>query len=144
MAELIRKGPGVRHANAAIAAEVFDTLAATHGNSAQAKSLRAILDRATVRFTAKIEKIAAKQAANGEGEGEESGGEESPAPAPAKAPRKARKARKAAAQADDDGEAPALDAPFCRPCLTKIAGDVDAHIESAAHSAAVDAIANGR
>lgn len=140
--QLIRKGPGVRHANAAIATEVYETLDATHGNSAQAKSLRAILTRAETRFTAKMAKIAARQAEN---DGENSEAAEEAAPAP-KA-RKARKPRAPKVEAQPEAEAeddPVLDAPFCRPCVSKIVGDVEAHLDGAAHKAAVDALANVR
>lgn len=52
-------GKGRKDRNAAIAAELFATLDATHGNAAQARSLNAIIERATVRY---IEATARKQA----------------------------------------------------------------------------------
>lgn len=61
---LSKGGKGRKDRNAAIAAEVFETLANTHGNSAQAASLHAILDRALVRYTERAARKALKAGAS--------------------------------------------------------------------------------
>lgn len=53
-------GAGRKDRNSALAAEFFETLANTHGNSAQAASLNAILERAANRYARKVERKAAK------------------------------------------------------------------------------------
>jgi hypothetical protein len=56
---LRESGIGAKDRRAALAAEFFATLDATHGNSSQAKALNAILSRAEVRYA----KVAARKAA---------------------------------------------------------------------------------
>lgn len=76
---LREKGIGTKDRNAALAAEFWATLDATHGNSAQAKSLAAIVKRAEERHAAIVARKAAKAAARGEDaadESDENGGED--------------------------------------------------------------------
>jgi hypothetical protein len=62
-ADILREGgKGSKDRRAAVALEVFATLDSTHGNSAQAKSLHAILDRALERYNRKVARKAAKAA----------------------------------------------------------------------------------
>lgn len=61
---LIRSGIGTKDSNAALAAEVFATLDATNGNSAQAKSLVAIIRRAESRLADRLARKAARKGAS--------------------------------------------------------------------------------
>lgn len=60
---LVRSGLGRKDSNSALADEFFSTLEATHGNSAQAKSLLAMLNRAESRLAAKAARKDAKATA---------------------------------------------------------------------------------
>ena len=61
---LTRSGIGTKDANAALAAEVYATLEATNGNSAQAKSLVAIIRRAEQRLAQRLARKALKAGAS--------------------------------------------------------------------------------
>ena len=90
---LVRSGIGTKDSNAALAAEVFATLEATNGNSAQAKSLVAIIQRAESRLASRLARKAAKaQASGGEQAGEQASEDagDAPAPAPAKSAKRVR------------------------------------------------------
>lgn len=93
---LIRSGIGTKDSNSALAAEVFATLDSTNGNSAQAKSLVAIIRRAEVRLA---ERLARKAARKGEGEQASEDAGDEPAPAPRKRSRKPAKVTQAKADA---------------------------------------------
>jgi hypothetical protein len=89
--DLRNGGIGSKDRRAALTREFLATLDATHGNSAQSKSLRAILDRAASRYAATLDRKASK-AASKAAEAE---------PVKASKPRKAsRKASKATAEAN--------------------------------------------
>lgn len=109
-ADILREsGKGSKDRRAALALEFFATLDATHGNSAQAKSLHAILDRALVRYQRKVERKAARAASKAS--------ESAPAPKASKSkaskPRKASKSKasKATTVEVEDAAAVAADAP---------------------------------
>jgi hypothetical protein len=84
--DLRNGGLGSKDRRAALAREFLATLDATHGNSAQHKSLTAILDRAASRYAATLDRKASKAASKADSE-----------PQPRKASRKASKASKASA-----------------------------------------------
>jgi hypothetical protein len=86
--DLRNGGLGSKDRRAALAREFLATLDATHGNSAQHKSLTAILDRAASRYAATLDRKASKAASKADSE---------PQPEPRKASRKASKASKASA-----------------------------------------------
>lgn len=85
---LVRSGLGRKDSNAALADEFFATLEATHGNSAQAKSLLALLRRAEARHAERTARKQAKRA------------DSTPAP-------KTRKASKASAEPVEQEQKPA-------------------------------------
>jgi hypothetical protein len=60
--DLRNGGIGSKDRRAALTREFLATLDATHGNSAQSKSLRAILDRAASRYAATLDRKASKAA----------------------------------------------------------------------------------
>ena len=89
-AALRNGGIGSKDRRAALAAEFIATLDATHGNSAQSKSLHAILTRAAERYTVKAERKAERAADAADAELAEAEEETPPAPVKPSKPRSKR------------------------------------------------------